>query len=369
MRKHFLDGIRGWASLMVVLAHVLRGIAKPAVPSYDKKFLLFVSDGTLAVYIFFVVSGFALSAAYFETGKSKLLTNTALRRYPRLTLPILLSSFLAFLVLQCGLVFSHQAAVFANSGFWLGTFFNFKPSFFDLLRFSLFDVYFNYDSTRTYNPALWTMSIELSGSMLVLGFLAVFGTVRRMPVYLVAMITLSLLKSPLLSFVFGMILSEFFTQTPKPRLLQKPLINLASCAAIICTIVFSTFGGQFYGDPRLLSVAALLLVFSFTQIDLTRSFLEDRLSAFLGKISFPLYLTHTTVIVSFSSYVLVFLSSHGFSRQASVNYMVLTTIPLCLLVASIFSPVESAAIRLGYWFSSLFEKKAHGQQEEKLAAD
>ena len=52
MRKHFLGGIRGWASLMVVLAHVLRGIAKPAVPSYDKKFLLFVSDGTLAGYIF-----------------------------------------------------------------------------------------------------------------------------------------------------------------------------------------------------------------------------------------------------------------------------------------------------------------------------
>jgi peptidoglycan/LPS O-acetylase OafA/YrhL len=249
MRKHFLDGIRGWASVMVVLAHVLRGIAIPAAPSYDKKFLLFVSDGTLAVYIFFVVSGFALSAAYFETGKSKLLTNTALRRYPRLTLPIFLSSFLAFLVLQFGLVFSHQAAVFANSAFWLGTFFNFLPSFSDFLRFSLFDVYFNYDGTRTYNPALWTMSIELSGSMFVLGFLAVFGTVRRVPVYFVAMLIFCLLKSPLLSFVFGMILSELFTRTPKPRLSHKSIINLISCVAIIFTIGFSTFGGQFYGDP------------------------------------------------------------------------------------------------------------------------
>ena len=64
-----------------------------------------------------------------------------------------------------------------------------------------------------------------------------------------------------------------FYPNSKIPFIKKTLINLISCAAIIFTISFSSFGGQFYGDPRTLSVAALLLAFSFTQIDLTRSFL------------------------------------------------------------------------------------------------
>jgi hypothetical protein len=60
-RVVFLDGVRGWASLMVVLSHLLPCFLAITTPAYRHWYLTFVSDGNFAVYIFFVLSGFALS--------------------------------------------------------------------------------------------------------------------------------------------------------------------------------------------------------------------------------------------------------------------------------------------------------------------
>lgn len=342
---------------MVVLAHVIRGIAAPASLTYKKPFLFLIGDGTLAVYIFFVVSGFALSSAYFEKGDSRILTNMALRRYPRLTIPIFFSSLLFFFALKFGLNFSRPAAVLVHSEFWLGTFFNFVPAFGDFLRFALFDVYFSYDAAHTYSPVLWTMSIELWGSMLVFGMLALFGQVYRTPIYLVSLVVLSLLKSPLIAFVFGIILADVYERPGFVRFTKLPGAIALSALMIGGSIAFSIYGGNMYGDPRLLSLAALSLVLAIAQCSPIRGLFETAVSRFLGRISFPLYLTHLLVIVTFSSFLLVYLVNHGKSIQAAVNYMVFATLPLCIVVARAFVPIETASIRIGHRFASLFERR------------
>jgi len=342
---------------MVVLAHVIRGMAAPASPAYKNPFLFVVSDGTLAVYIFFVVSGFALSCVYFESANSKILTSMALRRYPRLTIPIFFASLLYFVALKLGLIFSHPAAVLVHSEYWLGTFFNFATSFGDFLRFALFDVYFAYDMTHTYNPVLWTMSIEMWGSILVFAVLSLFGQLNRFPIYLIAVIVLVLLKSPLLAFVFGIILADIYGRPAFVKFTRTPFASMSSIFLIAASIAFSIKGETLYGDPRPLALAAVAIVLAVAQCAPIRGFFENSVSLFFGRISFPLYLTHLLVIVTFSSFLLLDLVGHGRSTQAAMTYVVFVTIPLCILLAWIFVPIEKASVDFGHRFATLFESR------------
>src|SRR5262245_59292762 len=113
-RVEFLDGMRGWASLMVVFAHLLPCFLAITTPMYRQPYLTFISDGTLAVYIFFVLSGFALSIRFLQTGSSRIPVELALRRYPRLTLPIFASCAIAFVLMKLHLFYNVAAAVPAH---------------------------------------------------------------------------------------------------------------------------------------------------------------------------------------------------------------------------------------------------------------
>src|ERR1700722_572978 len=69
-RLRFLDGLRGWAAVVVLLHHVfIDGLPANALMAdrslWAKVFFL---NGTLAVSVFFVISGFSLSIRYLETG-------------------------------------------------------------------------------------------------------------------------------------------------------------------------------------------------------------------------------------------------------------------------------------------------------------
>src|SRR5205814_10095243 len=63
-RLTFLDGLRGWAAMAVLLFHVFILIFPPSnfAAIMLRKFVLF--NGAFAVMLFFVISGFALSTPF-----------------------------------------------------------------------------------------------------------------------------------------------------------------------------------------------------------------------------------------------------------------------------------------------------------------
>jgi peptidoglycan/LPS O-acetylase OafA/YrhL len=89
-RFRFLDGLRGWAAVVVLLHHLfVDGL--PANSFMADRALwakVFFLNGTLAVGVFFVISGFSLSIRYLETGDGGALGRVAAGRYLRLALPI-----------------------------------------------------------------------------------------------------------------------------------------------------------------------------------------------------------------------------------------------------------------------------------------
>ncbi|MGZ3160138.1 MAG: acyltransferase family protein, partial [Burkholderiaceae bacterium] len=191
----YLDGLRGVAALAVVLSHILLGFY-PAFYTGDPRqahhswevwmagspFNL-VSIGNCFVCIFFMLSGYVLTYSVLSKQRQNQFLALAVGRYIRLTLPILTSSFFAYLVLKAGWVAHVQIAGATNSYWWLPTLYQFPPNFTDMAIESVYGVY---QYTVNYNPALWTMRIELLGSFMVFGILMICRPrMLRMVAYLV----------------------------------------------------------------------------------------------------------------------------------------------------------------------------------------
>src|SRR5436190_12566173 len=88
-----IDGIRGWASLSVLVYHAFHEMFSRLLPWLNNAWFAPVFDGRLAVCVFFVLSGDALTAAFWARGGTdpRPIDRLLVRRYTRLTIPILMS--------------------------------------------------------------------------------------------------------------------------------------------------------------------------------------------------------------------------------------------------------------------------------------
>lgn len=92
---------------------------------------------------------------------------------------------------------------------------NFEPTIGHLFSFSLFDVFINYEHTKTYVGPLWTMRFELFGSFVVLAAILIVRTVS-FRAWLLAALALGILMMPISSwaalalFPIGALLADLF---------------------------------------------------------------------------------------------------------------------------------------------------------------
>src|ERR1700691_4379638 len=140
-RVRFLDGLRGWAAIVVLLHHIfIDGLPANAFMAdrvlWAKVFFL---NGTLAVCIFFVVSGFSLSIRYLDTGDDRGLARLAAGRYLRLALPIFAICAITYGLLLWGIIPPAPQRPPP-----LDMFLTFTPTIERLLSFSLFKVFVAY---------------------------------------------------------------------------------------------------------------------------------------------------------------------------------------------------------------------------------
>jgi peptidoglycan/LPS O-acetylase OafA/YrhL len=345
-RVNFLDGIRGWASLMVFLSHLIICFLALSTPEYNSVYLKFISDGKLAVMVFFVLSGYALSIGICKLNLTKRnLPLSAMARYFRLSIPILVTSIIAYALLKAGLFYNLEAATTpATSLGWLGTFYKFDASVYDLLKFSFFDVFFNYDAGKSYNTPLWTMPIEIFGSFFIYAYIGIFKNSDR--VFWAAIIIIAayfLYKDPRYAcFAFGYIIFEINTKYPRGN---NKFIELSSIVLFSSMAVVSTFYRP-VGEYIITSLMATAIVLSVSYSNIMASFFTNKISRLLGKISFPLYLIQVPVICSFSSYLFIFLPKQGLDNLTSSNINVILTASLCFMLAWLLIPIENFSIRI-----------------------
>lgn len=362
-RLHEIDGIRGWAALSVLLYHF--GIEQfvhlwPEAGGFLPRML---AHGPLAVAVFFVLSGDALASAYFSGGL-KSLDSMVVKRYFRLTLPVFASCLVVWVLMRMDWVFHVPASRVLNDPHWLGAFLDFDPTVLSLLYDSLYRVYTNPQRDTSYNPFLWTMSIELIGSMLVFLYLYAHERLRRPKLVLACLVVFTLaLRSFYGLFFVGVYFcllrqDGFFTRLRASRgWAIGAWALLIACAAVDA----GNLSGVFNLGPQVNLILGPLLVLAFYASTAFVNFFSNRFSTYLGDISFSLYLIHFAVLVSLNAWLVlqVGTASGGLSVQAMLG-IALTSAFVSIGAATILWRGEKIGLRyLGLLPGFLFKPGTH----------
>ena len=102
---HF-EGLRGIAAFAVVLCHYYSLYYLPLDDNANRAVIhspvMAAFNGQLDVSVFFVLSGYVLTAKYFGAKDRTIILNMAAARYPRLAIPALVSLLIAYVVATLG---------------------------------------------------------------------------------------------------------------------------------------------------------------------------------------------------------------------------------------------------------------------------
>lgn len=348
LRVDFLDGLRGWAALVVVLTHTMQNFLAGTTPQYYDRTLYFINDSHLAVLVFFVLSGYVLSLSQFSIDRRHLALS-ATSRYFRLAIPISVNTMIVYAMWRAGLFFNIQVAVTPEtSQGWLGTFYKFDNSIFSAVKFAVYDVFFAYNGFATYNSSLWTMVWEISGSFLIYAYVGIFRSSVKV-YWLIGMATTGYLlyQSPLMAcFMFGYLVAELDTAwRPRRGTWTAIAVEILTLTGFATVVMISTYLRPSPSDDWKTCLEATLLVLCVSYSTPMRWFFTNGVSHFLGRISFPLYLIQIPIICSVSSYLFMKLPELGITGLIRSNLVLGSTVVACLIAARLLLPVEDFSTR------------------------
>jgi peptidoglycan/LPS O-acetylase OafA/YrhL len=362
------EAIRGLAALTVLIFHVMvafwpglsvgKGPGGEVLPAWlqvlTRLLGRFLWDGQMAVLLFFVLSGFVLSLTYFREGSATALGSAAIRRYPRLMFPVAASVLLAYILLLTGAMSNQAMVQFLNEpNHPLVFFYHFDPDGWKAVREAVWGAFVG---PASYNTVLWTMPIELKGSFLVYGFLALFGRLCNRWLLCAILGGLLLLGREFffLEFLLGMALCEAWVHNQK---VWRKALPLAPALALIAVAMFLVSNKP--------SRAFVLVAATAASPELQR-WLSGRWVGFLGRISFGLYLVHMPLLCSLGcGAYLLGCRDLGWTRQAAALTGAVVTVAGSLAGAWIFTrAVDGPTIALTRWMDGwLFRAQASAKPQ------
>lgn len=315
-----IDGIRGWAALAVVIFHALPETFSKIHPELINSLWWFFIDGKLAVCIFFILSGDALSTPFMVTRRKSVLDKMVLKRYFRLAAPIFIVALITVIVIRIGVTYNVTAAKLVHNEMWLGTLLPSQFGNLEIFQFSFVRVFHFGNGGQDFNPFLWTMPIELIGSILVFMYLYVQDRLKK-PILALILITIffAIADRWFAMFFIGVLLSYFRATGGLDRIRNRmttrvgaPLLVLVaylidsyfiSHAPITTSSSLKLLMLSLVQNNQKFIMAALCVVGAYASIDACR-FFRNTLSRFLGEISFPIYLMQLVVFCTLSSFMI-----------------------------------------------------------------
>jgi peptidoglycan/LPS O-acetylase OafA/YrhL len=334
-RLPFLDGLRGWASLVVLVAHLF----SPHIPPYACSIFC---NSRLAVAMFFVVSGFSLSR--ISTGR--LLARSAIARYPRLALPCA-----AHALVDCALF---------PAAWWIdlaAPVVVFLPA-----AQSPADMAWLRSSVLSHWNQLWTLSVELTASWAIFLWIAVRPFVRRSEHAFAPILLAAYVSSPNYAFfVWGVGMSSVWTTISAKA--PRPFAGAALVAAVFAVEALPKPDYRIRDAAMAFQTACLVAASAFSPF--VRDAFSCRLSAFLGRISFSLYLCHMYVFRAMTRTLqptfvgTVWVNAEDWPELRTS----LLSVPVAILWAVITSPVDAWAIGIAKRFACFFLR---AEEEEDL---
>jgi peptidoglycan/LPS O-acetylase OafA/YrhL len=345
-RLNDIDGSRGWAALIVLVFHLTWETFGIKFPQYRLPYLKFFLDGPLAVYVFFVLSGDALSNGFIRTANQRSLAKLAVKRYFRLAGPILLSCIIVYALMRFNLTFHAKAAGVVGRPDWLGTFLPFEPNFGSMLRYATLKVFTAHSVENSYNAFLAPMSIELYGSFFIFSALAAIKFMKR-PVVSISLLAFYLwvLGSYYSLFLIGLLFS-ILRQQGQFKIIKASRGAVAAYPILIFVILLDfALETLSFKPPQASIIMAGLVVFAAYSNDALCKFFSNPLSSYLGRISFPLYISHFAVLVSYTSWAIIYFNASGQLDFEHAAFIAVTSLLLAGAAAEVVTRIEKIYLR------------------------
>jgi peptidoglycan/LPS O-acetylase OafA/YrhL len=373
-----LEAVRGLAAITVLLWHTMLGFFPqwsgvfpdhwPQKTALTGQIWFGLIDGTAAVTLFFVLSGFVLTRRFLLSGDQQIILRGAVKRWPRLAGPVLMSVLVSWLLFRFGAY--HFAAGGAATGSpWLSKFaaaseVPYRPALWDAIRQGVYATFFRGDSY--YDTSLWTMRYEFIGSFVAFGLALLLALLPKETRFLrLAMLAVMLLlcysASPLYAaFPAGVALAAFL---PEGR---ARLSGWAAGGLILIAIYLFGYTGAKAGafvpaawilgtHGTAAQILASMLVITAVELapDGFRRPLSNRFAELLGTLSFPLYLIHVLVLCSLGCFVLIWARTWAtgaypnvIAGAVTIVASVLASIPLVMFNERWVARVNRATNRL-----------------------
>jgi peptidoglycan/LPS O-acetylase OafA/YrhL len=349
-----LDGLRGVAAFIVVFAHYLDAYyprmfhtTKPSHNMLERYLpqtpfnILF--NGNFAVCLFFVLSGFVLSRAFFIKKDTTILHKSFVKRYFRLAFPALIAVFIPLIAFKC--LVAGDAPNISYIKHSLPHFFTYDH-WYDPLRRVLFDNFFDYK--RYYIGPLWTLTYELIGSFLVFGILYVARHNAYLRYGLYAFVLIFIWDSYFLGFLLGLLISDVFHNHPttmerlKRWWIVAPVLLIgllfASYPYIIAKgsvyefLTFDTHKPSFSYIFFYRLIGSALILFALLLSSFMQRLFSSKVAVFLGRHSFSLYLNHYLILYSLAPILFASISLHH-----TYNHAVIIVSFICVAITFIYA--------------------------------
>lgn len=362
------ESIRGLACMAVVFSHLSLiffpdlhafGGVEPLQPSWmswvHQSPFGFWFSGTAAVYVFFTLSGYVLSFAIYkhEQQRASKIKNMLYKRYPRLAIPALFSCLLTWLLFQTVQVDPQHV------GAWLQDYLMQKVQLKDALYQGAIGSFFFAESSV--NWVLWTMQIELFGSLLL--FLLIIIREQYKLIFPLAALLLLILSRwiwnegvflGLLCFVAGMLIYCYARTLPFWLALIMCLSGLYLAGvhdnSASYQWIVALLGENSYDYAN--TFAGILLVYSILMSPYLSNVLDHKSLVKLGEWSFSIYLLHLPLLYLICTPVLNQLIFLKMNPELAVWLSILIFLIGLMCCAAVYSRyVDQLAIRVSQRFA------------------
>jgi peptidoglycan/LPS O-acetylase OafA/YrhL len=342
-RWDILDGIRGIAALYVTVGHCITPLPRQNISWITKYIVDFSSLGKIAVGIFIVLSGFVLSLPYIKDKNRFDIKTFLFRRSKRILPPYYMA-----------LIFSIPISILYDKSH------NSNISIQQILSHVFLFQHFNMGSSHAWtlsaNGPLWTVSVEYEIYFIYAFFL--FWVWKKVGISASVIAALFLSAAPLFFltnydwyypsyislFAFGMALANSSVKNIVSGKISYLLFSLLSLVSLMI-IVFSTkniflhikfpyntiLADLFTGLFMFLIINLLLFELKSGSRSFLYKFLTHKISQFLGRISYSLYLIHYPILAC-----IAFVLKKKFSGDILFILQFSLGITTVLLLATVF---------------------------------
>ena len=367
------ESIRGLACLAVVFSHLSLSFFpflhhfNPAEVSTStwQSFIhhspfAFWYSGTAAVFLFFVLSGFVLSYAILrkpEQAEFKI-KSMLIKRYPRLAIPAVISCLVVWVVFQTIHIDSSQM-----NG-WFQAYVTQDVS----LKLALYEGTIGsfFFAESSVNWVLWTMHIELIGSLVLFLLLYIYQFSRV--AFFIGSILLPLIALYLKgegfflgisSFVIGIYYYLYGKQLSLTLSITLLLSGLylagAHSSSASYQWIYAVLGERTYDYCNFF--AGVLIVYSILMSPKLSQFLDKKVLVWLGKLSFSIYLLHLITLYVVGVPIFNYLLSIGLQYIISAIIASVIFILITLWISAYYSQwVDQLAIKTSQKISDLILK-------------